>query len=394
MVGPSLRILTRRLVAVSMAGLLMAACGANESSTPTVAVGASSPSPSPAMEAEASPTPTIGVVETPHSEHGAESESASGDETVRVVSQLAQMWGHLEASAANADAGNWAMAGTHAGHPVGEYWDAVKGTLAEAGVDQEVRQALDAYQQAVDDRSNQIDARLQDARKALQDAMSAVAGEDWQDPKFRGEVLRDLLEAVEHEYGEAVQGKKIANLEEYQDAWGFLQVADDLYGEIAGDVRSGSAEAAEEIDHELEELRKAFPQVTLENARAELSQVEEAVGEVRAELAKALGIQVSTAQGPEAQAEEIKGMVEEALSAYKAGNTDEAYEHAANSYLEGFEHMEGDLLQQGQRELVEDLELKFKDLRDAIRAGKPASEVEAIAEEIEQGLDQAVQALK
>ena len=82
----------------------MVACGANESSTPTVSVGASSPSP--AMEAEASPTPTIGVVETPHSEHGAESGSASSDETVRVVSQLAQMWGHLEASAANADAGN------------------------------------------------------------------------------------------------------------------------------------------------------------------------------------------------------------------------------------------------------------------------------------------------
>jgi hypothetical protein len=42
-------------------------------------------------------------------------------------------------------------------------------------------------------------------------------------PRFQSAVLAELIEAVGEEYGEAVEGGKLVNLVEYQDAVGYLQ---------------------------------------------------------------------------------------------------------------------------------------------------------------------------
>jgi hypothetical protein len=70
--------------------------------------------------------------------------------------------------------------------------------------------------------------------------------------------------------------------------------------------------------------------------------------------------------------------LDEALAAYKAGDAVAAERLAGDAYLEHFEFVEGPL-EEVDKEFMEDLEdLIREQLRAAIRAGKPAAEVEAI----------------
>src|SRR5829696_2523428 len=76
------------------------------------------------------------------------------------------------------------------------------------------------------------------------------------------------------------------------------------------------------------------------------------------------------------------------------GGADEAEETVGDAYLEHFEQVEGPL---GERdhELMEELEEAIStDLRNDIKAGKTADEIEASVKEIEEDLDEAVEALR
>ncbi len=99
------------------------------------------------------------------------------------------------------------------------------------------------------------------------------------------------------------------------------------------------------------------------------------------------------AQGPAEAVAQIREMLHHALETYARGDADKAYALAADAYLEGFEELEEELVQQGHRELVEGLELKFKALRDGIRAGQPQAELQKLVTEIEQGLDEVLNVL-
>lgn len=351
--------------------LLVTACAPRAASTP---------------EAAASPTPAP----------AAETEPPFTEEQVRHVAALAQMEGHLRASLANWEVGDYEMAAAHAGHPVEELWEVVADELEEHGVAAPLKEALEAYASLAGEAGDpaQVKGAHEKAVSAVRQAMQALVGaEVWSAPRFRAAVVAELLEGVEEEYGEAVEGGAIAELEEYQDAWSFLQVAQSLYRPIADEVKGVEAEAAEEIEAEFEALAKAFPAVQPPATPVAPEEVKEAVGEIRAELGKTLGLAEAEAAAPPEVVAEIREMMARALEEYAEGETDEAFELAANAYLEGFEKIEGDLIQRGHRELVEELELKFKDLRDGVRAGKPQAELQALVEEIEKGLDEALDIL-
>lgn len=312
-------------------------------------------------------------------------------ETVRV---LAEMWGHLEASRANAQRGEWALATLHAGHPVVEYWGAVERTLEQVGVAHPVRSALDAYLQSVENRSSTWSTRLEAAVASLQRAMRAVAGAAWEDPAFQGEVLQELVEAVEAEYREAVEGGRLTHLAEYQDAWGFFRVARTLYEPLAQAVKRRSPEAAQEIAHAMDELAKLFARVWPAQAPAPVERVAGAADRIADGLAEAFALSSGPFRRPEQVVAEIRGMMQKALGEYRAGKAREAYEWAANAYLEGFEHIEGDLMRKGHRSLVEELELRFKELRDGIRAGRNPAELESLIRVIESRLDAVLEVLR
>ena len=376
-----LRRITRIVVMTSLVSLL-SSCGAE-----------SAPSDSPAdTPAPAPSTPTTPATPSPATTPA----TTVDEETLELAGALAQIWGHLEASAASIEAGNWDFAAAHAGHPVAEYWEQVEGPLAEQGLAQPLREALDRYVQAVEDQASDYQNAHQAAVSETREALEAVAGASWDDPAFRAELIRHLLETVEHEYSEAVEGGQLAELVEYQDAWGFFTVARQLYTDIARQVQAGSSEAAEEIEHELAELDRVFGTFIVQPGQvpAAPEEVNEAVGEVRAELAKALQLATAEPKGPAETIAEIKALIQQALDAYARGEQDQAYDLAADAYLEGFETIEGDLIQRGEREFVEEVEIQFKELRDGIRQGRPPEELQALVDEISGKLDHALEVLQ
>ena len=79
-------------------------------------------------------------------------------------------------------------------------------------------------------------------------------------------------------------------------------------------------------------------------------------------------------------------LVDESVELYDAGETDEAYEAARNSYLDHFEYVEIPLRVRDEG-LTLEVEEDYAALRNLIEAGAPIDDVEAAAAEVHQGLD-------
>ena len=91
---------------------------------------------------------------------------------------------------------------------------------------------------------------------------------------------------------------------------------------------------------------------------------------------------------------EIRTLLATAVEQVRAGNADAAETTVGDAYLEHFEEVEAPL---GERdhELMEELEEAIStDLRNEIKAGKPADEIAAQVDEIGADLDRAVELLQ
>ena len=306
--------------------------------------------------------------------------------------RLAEMWGHLETSAASATAGNEEDAVLHSAHPIAEYWPLVSGKLEELGHAGDLRTALDAYQEAVQSEKG-VSAAAIDVRAAILEAMLAVSDSQLNRPEYRAAIARDLLESMESEFEESVEGGSLSNLPEYQDAWGFLRVAVNLYDPISDDISSKDSSASNSIDADFRALEGIFVELRPTDAPGSLEDVEHAVDGIRGQLAVVFDLAPDQGSTPKQIVDQINELLGKAITDYNAGNNDEAYESAANAYLEGFENIEGDLIRANRRDLVEDLELKFKAFRDAVRDMADATSLEQLKTDIESGLQQALEAL-
>jgi hypothetical protein len=92
--------------------------------------------------------------------------------------------------------------------------------------------------------------------------------------------------------------------------------------------------------------------------------------------------------------EEIKTMLATAVDQVRAGDADAAEETVGDAYLEHFEHVEHPLGEED-HELMEELEEAIStDLRNDIKDGKSADEIEAAVAEINTDLDRAVELLQ
>jgi len=95
-----------------------------------------------------------------------------------------------------------------------------------------------------------------------------------------------------------------------------------------------------------------------------------------------------------AEIKEIKTLLATAVVQVRAGDADTAEETVGDAYLEHFEHVEAPL---GERDhdLMEELEEAIStDLRNDIKAGKSADEIETKVDEIDADLDKAVAVLQ
>lgn len=95
-----------------------------------------------------------------------------------------------------------------------------------------------------------------------------------------------------------------------------------------------------------------------------------------------------------AEIDTIVQMLESAVADVRAGNRDAAEETVGDAYLEHFEHVEG-ALEDVAPELNEEIEEALShELRDEIKSGAKAAEIEALADEIRANLDDAEQRLR
>jgi len=89
----------------------------------------------------------------------------------------------------------------------------------------------------------------------------------------------------------------------------------------------------------------------------------------------------------------VRQGLNQGLAAYKSGDAERADQLIGDAYLEHFEIVEGPL-EEADPELNEELEeLIATEIRDEIKAGAPAPEVEALVKEAQNGLDEAEAAL-
>ncbi len=95
-----------------------------------------------------------------------------------------------------------------------------------------------------------------------------------------------------------------------------------------------------------------------------------------------------------AEIEQIKTMLDDAVAQVRDGDAEAAEETVGDAYLEHFEHVE-DPLGERDHDLMEELEEAIStDLRNEIKAGKSADEIEASVEKIDADLDRAVEVLQ
>jgi hypothetical protein len=95
-----------------------------------------------------------------------------------------------------------------------------------------------------------------------------------------------------------------------------------------------------------------------------------------------------------AEIEEIKTMLATAVDQVEDGDAAAAEETVGDAYLEHFEHVEGPLGEKD-HEFMEELEEAIStDLRNDIKDGKSATEIQAEVDEINADLDRAVELLQ
>lgn len=305
-------------------------------------------------------------------------------EQLTAALRLAEMWGHLEASRVNADSGHRAMALAHAEHPFTEGWPLVRPHLP-AETAQRLREGLDLYRKALENPSDRLrKAAWFQAQLALSEALTKLLNH----PRPQAWVVRALLGRVLDEYREAWQGEELVNLAEYQDARGYLRVARVLYGEISPPTAARDSLADATFWIHLNTLRDRLSPLQPTHPPVPVGELAATVQEIQGALTRVWQLPPQ-ATPPEELLRRAEERLRRALDTYARGDTVGAYELAVSAYLDGFEELEGPLMERGKQPLVLRMEELFRTFREGIREGRPLPELQEVAAQLQAGLKEA-----
>lgn len=290
--------------------------------------------------------------------------------------------GHLEKAIENKNAGQTNLAVAHAGHPVEEIYSLVEGEIEEndAELNTELKDALVTLANDVDNISAaEVETAVADIDTLLEEAVAAVVGDA--DSALRARTSMLLLETAELEYEEAVAEGEIVEMIEYQDASAFIHRAQVLFDAIKADMPEDEAGEVEELFEELNGLV---------SAKADIEQVETAIGGINNEFADVFGF--------EEEAEELGGweyigrineLLDQSVQEYEDGEFDEARALAREAYIDNYEFIEPDIAEDN-RELMEKIEADMRvELVQMIDEGRPVAEIQAQVDQIKTDLETA-----
>lgn len=319
-------------------------------------------------------------------------------EQAQFGSTLWRARGHHLVALSLLEAGDDESALTHASHPLEEVLPSVEGQIRQrdAGAADGMRAALEDVAEAVRGGSalEEVRAALDRALAALRTAEEAVVGEVATAAAYVGSVVAGLLAAAAHEYEEAAPRGRVSNLEEYQDAYGFLLAARELYARIGPEIEEASAQEAEEIEEALGRLEAALPGTEPPASPAPAADVERLASVVGHGLEETVGAVLAVAVEPEEVWEAIDSLLDQVLAEYRQGEPDEAAELAARAYLENYELVEAKVIEHAP-DVNDQLEpLLSAELRARIREGVPPAELEALVGRAKDLLAQARRAVE
>ncbi len=299
--------------------------------------------------------------------------AGSYDEKADLAANLEETLGHFRALELNLDAGNASLALTHATHPVAELYDVMRPVLRAA--DPELDARVQATLVELKDKATtdvpraQAQQAIDDAKQAVEAARAAIVGDRLSnDPEFKLNLMRGLLETSVAEYGEAVTGGAITEMAEFQDGSAFVWRSQQIFDTVSGDLDPGDAT----------EIASYYDQVWASyGSLADPSAVEAQVGGILSKIDQIAGDD-GTGDDLLAYVENIRTLLADAKQAYGDGDGDLALSLATRAYLDNYEFLEAPLIDLGKEDLMAEVEIMMReDLRNMIKSGAAPSAVNA-----------------
>jgi hypothetical protein len=202
------------------------------------------------------------------------------------LTRLGLIRGHLMAGYTLYSQGRADMARTHMKHPRDELYAGLVPAIEHRG-GRAFDEQLMALATLVESGAEQ--AQVETAYEALVEAIRAA--EDAADASLSEELLSvmGLLRTAGEEYAIGVEDGRLVNAHEYQDAWGFTQIAMKRLGELPQDLRDQAPDVVERVESIIGDLSELWPElVPGETVEGEASRLYGAAA--RVELA-ALGLE-------------------------------------------------------------------------------------------------------
>jgi hypothetical protein len=312
-------------------------------------------------------------------------------------SLVAQIRGHHRAALERHGVGDTAAARKHANHPAKEVLDSIRPELEEPAPEtvRSLTAALDAVPAAIrDGTKTDVSDAVAAAAVQTRAAERAVVGETADSDAYKGSVIADITAVAAHEYEEALAGDRIVREDEFQDGYGFIQEAKELYRAIEPRVKQESEQEAAEITEAFEQLEAAMPSGEAPGDPAPLEDVEQAAQLVGAELEETVGATPAQESDPKAVQAEIERLLDEIARTYDPADPDAAAELAAEAYLQNYETIEAAVIKAAP-EVNEPLEpLLGAELRKRIREGASPKEIRAMTRRAKLLLAKGVEALE
>ena len=178
---------------------------------------------------------------------------------VAYLTQLGLLRGHLLVGLALARQGDLAAARSHMKHPGDELY----GTLAPAFV----QRGVPGFSVELDQLARLVEQgapanEIETADRALQNAIDrAAAGAGQVGLRARMLVVTNLVRTAAEEYAVGVVDGQVVDAHEYQDSYGFVEVAWQMLDQLSPRDRAAAAAQIETIEQQLAGLHDAWPSV-------------------------------------------------------------------------------------------------------------------------------------
>ena len=304
-------------------------------------------------------------------------------EKVDLAGSLETTMGHLWALELNLNEGDYALANTHALHPVTYLYASMKPALAAADLTADA--AVESVLNNLADRtgSDVPPAKalgvVEEARSIIDYARTATIGPITEEANFKLIQMKMLLGASIVEYGVAVSGGQIVEQAKFQDGLAFVVRSEQILDTIdTADVGSRTVLIMYEV---LAEVQGAYDNIE------DPAEVESLTNRVVDSINSLLGIE-SEEVNLQVFIEDIRNLLADASAEMAAGNTDLALSYVAKAYLDNYEFLELPLLNAGEGDLMREMEAMLRiDLQNLIRDGAPLDSINGHIDDVLDRLD-------